>query len=1104
MYKRLSIALSLFAASLFAGYGYFMNDVVLEIPNDTISFSVSDMDRVVLSVYELNEDPLTFFLKRDHSYDEIKEKIGKRAYQKSFQVTARWQNFSVDFKRVGLYYAVLTNRDQTMLLDSAVFLVTDIGVVFSSDGEKTILCAMKTTSELLPQAEVFLTKDGKTFLHAKTDDQGLFETKEDFDTVVIKKDNSYTVSSVYRYSFAEVADRKLFLVTDRPIYKPKDIVNFKGQMLKREGNLYTVLGTTKVEVVVSDPKDNEIYRRSLNTDELGGFWDSFELAETAQIGVYQIRVLQEGREFYESFLVEEYRKPEYKVEIETSKDQYIAGENIQATVRVKYFNEQPVAAANVAFYVRAYPEYGEGESLVFRGYEITNEEGELSIALKTEGAFQGRYSIQVIATDESQRQVEEEKSVLVYADNVKMELEDNFVFAKPGEKVVIKVKVTDLAGTPLSGEMVVKVGDQTKAVNIVAGEGAIDFLPKSIGTFKIELSFGKSKKYLYVYSYSWAYGYTVSEFAMITEKESYKIGEELSAQIFTPQSAVGAVALVGDRIYAVKVVKVDGYGVLKMSIPTEAVERNLFLVFNGYSNGRKVSETKKLKIEKQLNVQKIEIVFDKSVYEPREDARLIIKADDDFSFSLALVDEAIYSMLGRKPISLEEKIYPENEYPGVSWEFAHFWMTWSDSRRYYHLALAREALPTEKSFEDYKAGAVGAKINIREYFPDTALWIPNLKLENGTATVVFKVPDSLTTFLATGYGFSQNKMAQADGKFVVTRDFYVRPILPSFFREGDIVQIGSTVFNQTSEAMKTKVWIELPESVELIPTGLPPINTFTGFPLEDEEIGEFVVQPKGSGSSAWLIKAKKESDPSTVTTFATTSTGLSDAVALNVPVKPFAFEREFYTLEFLSGFKEVKLPEGEYKQARLTVYSSVLPLVEGSIKKLIRYPYGCTEQTMSSFLPAVVAAQMGLNIENLDDIVRKGLMRLYKYQHYDGGWGWWESDKSSDFMTCYVMEGLYYAKKAGFDVAESVIESGLEYLSENPSAYGSYVLSLYEKAHKPYRAAERTDWVYLSLSSRTALQQAISLVKEYENYAFIDVKDDYLITRVQLTSILLR
>ena len=59
---------------------------------------------------------------------------------------------------------------------------------------------------------------------------------------------------------------------------------------------------------------------------------------------------------------------------------------------------------------------------------------------------------------------------------------------------------------------------------------------------------------------------------------------------------------------------------------------------------------------------------------------------------------------------------------------------------------------------------------------------------------------------------------------------------------------------------------------------------------------------------------------------------------------------------------------------------------------------------------------VGFVPNDLDDKVRKGLDRLYAYQHDDGGWGWWKDDKSDPFMTAYVVDGLTMASRAGYQV----------------------------------------------------------------------------------------
>jgi len=128
---------------------------------------------------------------------------------------------------------------------------------------------------------------------------------------------------------------------------------------------------------------------------------------------------------------------------------------------------------------------------------------------------------------------------------------------------------------------------------------------------------------------------------------------------------------------------------------------------------------------------------------------------------------------------------------------------------------------------------------------------------------------------------------------------------------------------------------------------------------------------------------------------------------------------------------------------------------------LIDYPYGCTEQTMSRFLPAVITAKtlrdLGLkpetamhkifggieasgasathpqgrrDLKELDAITKQSLTRLYDFQHADGGWGWWKDGDSDHFMTAYVLWGMTLAKQADIDVRSEAIERGAAFLDK--------------------------------------------------------------------------
>jgi len=132
-----------------------------------------------------------------------------------------------------------------------------------------------------------------------------------------------------------------------------------------------------------------------------------------------------------------------------------------------------------------------------------------------------------------------------------------------------------------------------------------------------------------------------------------------------------------------------------------------------------------------------------------------------------------------------------------------------------------------------------------------------------------------------------------------------------------------------------------------------------------------------------------------------------------------------------------KNPDAQARSLRIEASPSIAATLFGALDYLTSFPYGCTEQTMSSFLPNVVVAQALKDVptakirasNDLDKKVQKGMDRLYAYQHDDGGWGWWKDDKSDPFMTAYVVDGLTMASGAGYQIDVSRRDSGREKLS---------------------------------------------------------------------------
>ena len=103
---------------------------------------------------------------------------------------------------------------------------------------------------------------------------------------------------------------------------------------------------------------------------------------------------------------------------------------------------------------------------------------------------------------------------------------------------------------------------------------------------------------------------------------------------------------------------------------------------------------------------------------------------------------------------------------------------------------------------------------------------------------------------------------------------------------------------------------------------------------------------------------------------------------------------------------------------------------------LKHYPYECTEQTVSRFLPNVLTYralnQLGIVSPTLQisltNEINIALDKLYNWQNQDGGWGWWSQQDSNPYLTAYVVYGLIEARDSGFAVRADALARGEEYL----------------------------------------------------------------------------
>jgi len=378
----------------------------------------------------------------------------------------------------------------------------------------------------------------------------------------------------------------------------------------------------------------------------------------------------------------------------------------------------------------------------------------------------------------------------------------------------------------------------------------------------------------------------------------------------------------------------------------------------------------------------------------------------------------------------------------------------------------------EADDESDKAGAkdgsveqnapAGFSPTVRKAFADTAHFAPRVVTnEKGEARVTVRFPDNLTTWKVKAVGLSASAaVGQSDLSLVTTKKIVVRLAAPRFFRERDRVLLSALVHNHCDDAKEVEVTFDVDEAL-LTPEGKRTAKVRV--PPHGEAKLEMYVRATGEGMAKVRVTAKGKDD--------------GDAKELAFPVLVHGMEKVVSltgSVPFGNGQDErsVKLtvPKERRGDAKLIVRYS--PSLAGgmidALPYLLDYPYGCTEQTLSRFVPAVLTKKAlqqagGVKLEDLakeraaldakllsgkvdrarldrehrhgkrnpiydtallEDIIATGLARVAKMQHWDGGWGWWTDDRSSPYMTAYAMQALLDARDADLVVDGSILARG--------------------------------------------------------------------------------
>ncbi len=892
----------------------------------------------------------------------------------------------------------------------------------------------------------------------KTDASGIFHHRlksgMHLSVLAVAPDNSYAFASTGSpYSFAQ-EESKYFVYTDRPVYRAGDTVFYKIIGKKRERRFAPLSSMALRYEIRNADLDETVQSGTMTLDQWGTCSGSIKLESEAHLGEYSIRVGRTAETLFGSgrFYVEQYRKPEFKIDISPARPYFINGDTAEFRVDAKYFFGAPLKGALVKY--RFYEsrlrdtdttywweeDYGHSEAynrIKLEGDRYLDDNGVAALRLAC-GSFPYDREITLEATivDRSNVSITSRASVKVGRGDFYIKINPAQSFFADDEKKIVEVKTIAHDGAAVSAPVEIRVFRyiwkpwqrvyvhdrvpvferkfQTDAKGVYRLElpkkfdlyGEFDILAAARDRRENEIT---ASRVVWVYSSRGArVDSRFKNLELSVDRPELDRPDEVTCLLKSrfPDAWV-CLTVEGRDVYEKKVVRMTGNVMpVKMNIKEEYAP-NCYITATMQRSRALFTSSAGVTLPDADTRIMISIAPAKEKYLPGEKATVRFTVGDEngkplrADLSLGVVDEAIYS------------IRPDHTPKMLDFFYAKI-SNWVLTNYSYPITVLAGA-------------AKEGKVKVREKFEDTAFWKADIRTgDDGRAEVSFDLPDNLTTWRLTARGHDlSGRVGERRSEILVTQDLIARLGKPRFMVEGDTVGLIGIVNSNTTR-------------------GLPDIRTelkADGAVVQPDESVRMSLPAFGSARAYYTVKAPEGRDGIKLLFTATADAAARDALALGIPVHSRGVPYALYGSGDMAGNRTVTVepPPGaddfDFVPTEIVISLNPGPVVRmaKAARYLAEYPFGCVEQDINRFLPALALKALlakkgmeglvaGLKVEETAAI---GLERLQRAQNDDGSWGWWSGDRGNEFLTGYALYALHTAKSLGYTVNRERVGNGL-------------------------------------------------------------------------------
>jgi alpha-2-macroglobulin len=938
-------------------------------------------------------------------------------------------NFHVPLGRLkpGLYIAeAIIGMHRAV---TPVFVSNTVTIVKMSSGEMTVWAAHRANGSPVANAKLQWTDGRGVLASAVTDKRGLAIMKhagpectyllgEDAEGGVFVSENFYYDSEIY--------DTKLYAITDRPLYRPGDMVNIK--LLGRDYRSATESFPAKAgEVMIQalDPNGTPVLSAKTQLTADTGADTSFRLPDDAVAGGYEIRMTYQGKRYGAAFRVVEYVKPHFEITLTPDRDNFKTGEPVSGKIRLAYPDGKPVKNAAVELLLRAQTLTMVQGELGYSGlFPVELSTASLTSDDKGEATFSlppvkvpSRLVLSMLATDGAAYRVRTSRELLVERAAASWRLVSSTKFTMPKDQVTIRLEPENPASdaaTPATWE-IVRLENRKKRGGRFDAKMLV-WKPQLNEPGSYSLMLRDASGNLVGATAHWVGGEGIQALPgtidIVANKERYRPGETASMLLtFSEPVDQALLTLERDKVEATALLsdakeKRAGWIVAERLAPNQWRARipvkqmhapNMTFSAAYVKNGEYVFQNAGIVVESRRI--ELSIKPDKTTVQPGETVTVDIAASLEGKsaramLTVSVVDEMIYALqpeIAPDIVEFFHHMRRNNVRTGASLNF----ITYDEAVNY-----SRDSGIQASARHQYNERGVKMLERARRDDTDTAAWLPTLLTDAaGKARFSFRMPDALSRWRITVRAIAlPGESAETDGNGIFgqricyvksDKDLYAKWTSPTWMREWDWPVAQIAVFNNSDVKRTADVVLTLNGKDFSQQATLSRGVNYLSFNL-----------PKFTGRASARLEVREKGK-------------VMDALetGLETYAPRWRGEREL-VLPLARGKTEIKLPSGA-RNLRLRFVAGGGEHFLRISDSLIEYPWGCAEQTSSRLIPLAIITPLLAPDRNMQSangrlwqMLYSQRLRLASLAGPNAVFGWWgDGAINSAFISAYA----YYA-----------------------------------------------------------------------------------------------